>query len=68
MSNRKSERPKPPEPEGGGDMEPQLSPEIQAKIGQQLRKFYDSVVSEGVPDRLAQLLKRLDKPKDGEPN
>ncbi len=49
-------------------MEPQLSPEIQAKIGQQLRKFYDDVVSQGVPDRLAQLLKRLDKPKDGEPH
>jgi len=58
MSNRKSE--------GGEDNKPQLSPDIQGKIGQQLRKFYDDVVSQGVPDRFAQLLKRLDKPEDGE--
>ena len=58
MSNRKSE--------GGGDKKPQLSPDVQGKIGQQLRKFYDDVVSQGVPDRFTDLLKRLDKPKGEE--
>jgi hypothetical protein len=45
---------------------PQLSPEIQGKIGQQLRKIYDDMVNQGVPDRFADLLSRLDKPNDGE--
>jgi Anti-sigma factor NepR len=45
---------------------PQLSPEIQGKIGQQLRKIYDDMVNQGVPDRFADLLNRLDKQKDGE--
>jgi hypothetical protein len=39
---------------------PQLSPEIQAKIGQQLRKIYDDMVNQGVPDRFADLINRLD--------
>ncbi len=39
-----------------------LNREIQSKIGQQLRAMYDDVVQEGVPDRFADLLKRLDKP------
>ena len=37
-----------------------LGREIQTKIGEQLRAMYDDVVSEGVPDRFADLLKRLD--------
>ncbi len=41
-----------------------LGREIQHKIGQQLRAMYDDVVQEGVPDRFAELLKRLDKPSD----
>jgi hypothetical protein len=41
-----------------------LNREIQSKIGQQLRAMYDDVVQEGVPDRFADLLKRLDKPSD----
>ena len=45
---------------------PQLSSEIQGKIGQQLRKIYDDMVNQGVPDRFADLLSRLDKPNDGE--
>jgi hypothetical protein len=39
-----------------------LNREIQAKIGQQLRAMYDDVVQEGVPDRFASLLRRLDPP------
>jgi hypothetical protein len=52
-------------------MEPQLTPkkpkgqaalgrDIQAKIGLQLRSYYDSLV-EPTPDRFAELLKQLDK-------
>jgi hypothetical protein len=46
--------------------EAKLGREIQAKIGQQLRALYDDVVSQGVPDRFADLLNRLDKPADKE--
>jgi hypothetical protein len=38
-----------------------LSRDIQRKIGQQLRAMYTDVVSEGVPDRFAELLRRLDE-------
>jgi hypothetical protein len=37
-----------------------LNREIQAKIGQQLRAVYDDVVHQGVPQRFAELLSRLD--------
>lgn len=37
-----------------------LDRQVQAKIGQQLRAMYDDVVDQGVPDRFADLLKRLD--------
>lgn len=36
-----------------------LSREVQARLGQQLRAMYDDVVSQGVPDRFAELLNRL---------
>jgi hypothetical protein len=42
-------------PRSGG-----LDRQIQAKIGQQLRSMYDDVVDQGVPDRFAELLKKLD--------
>lgn len=48
-----------------------LDRQIQAKIGQQLRAMYDDVVEQGVPDRFADLLKKLDsagKRDDQEPN
>lgn len=41
-----------------------LSREVQQKIGSQLRAMYDDVVSEGVPDRFAKLLKQLDERTD----
>ncbi len=41
-----------------------LNREIQTKIGQQLRAMYDDVVHEGVPDRFAELLRRIDNPSD----
>jgi hypothetical protein len=37
-----------------------LNREIQAKIGQQLRAVYNNVVDQGVPDRFADLIRRLD--------
>ena len=66
MSNRKPKGHKDPDSEGGANKMPHLSPEIQGKIGQLLRKYYDDMVSQGVPDRFTQLLKRLDKPENGE--
>jgi signal transduction histidine kinase len=42
--------------------------DIQAKIGQQLRAMYDDVVNQGVPDRFADLLQRLDLPKNDKPD
>jgi hypothetical protein len=41
-----------------------LNPDVQGKIGQQLRAMYDDVVKEGVPDRFADLLRQLEEPKD----
>ncbi len=37
-----------------------LNAEIQARIGHQLRAMYDDVVKQGVPDRFADLIRRLD--------
>jgi len=41
-------------PKGG------LNSEIQARIGHQLRAMYDDVVKQGVPDRFAELIRKLD--------
>ncbi|PZA13068.1 hypothetical protein DNX69_04765 [Rhodopseudomonas palustris] len=40
-----------------------LNAEIQARIGHQLRAMYDDVVRQGVPDRFAELIKKLDDPE-----
>jgi hypothetical protein len=40
-----------------------LGREIQAKIGQQLRSYYDGLI-EPTPDRFVELLRQLDKPSD----
>ncbi|RJF64156.1 hypothetical protein D4Q71_12985 [Rhodopseudomonas palustris] len=42
-----------------------LNAEIQARIGHQLRAMYDDVVRQGVPDRFAELIKKLDDPATG---
>jgi hypothetical protein len=44
--------------------EASLGRDIQSKIGEQLRAMYDDVVSQGVPDRFADLLRRLDEKGD----
>ena len=40
-----------------------LNAEIQSRIGHQLRAMYDDVVRQGVPDRFADLIRKLDVPK-----
>jgi hypothetical protein len=41
-----------------------LNAEIQSRIGHQLRAMYDDVVRQGVPDRFAELIRKLDAPED----
>jgi hypothetical protein len=43
-----------------------LNPEIQARIGHQLRALYDDVVRQGVPDRFADLIRKLDSSEAAE--
>ena len=45
-----------------------LGRDVQARLGQQLRAMYDEVVSQGVPDRFADILTRMDSngSKDGQ--
>ncbi len=38
-----------------------LNAEIQSRIGHQLRAMYDDVVRQGVPDRFAELIRKLDE-------
>jgi len=40
-----------------------LNAEIQSRIGHQLRAMYDDVVRQGVPERFAELIRKLDVPK-----
>ena len=42
-----------------------LNAEIQSRIGHQLRAMYDDVVRQGVPDRFADLIRKLDTPEPG---
>jgi hypothetical protein len=45
--------------------EVRLGREVQARIGQQLRAMYDDVVSEGVPQHITDLVRRLSDQDDG---
>ena len=45
-----------------------LNAEIQSRIGHQLRAMYDDVVRQGVPDRFAELIRKLDAPEARCPN
>jgi hypothetical protein len=45
--------------------EVRLGREVQARIGQQLRALYDDVVSQGVPQHIADLVRRLSDQDDG---
>jgi hypothetical protein len=57
MKDLKSQASKSTTPGKGG-----LTPEIQSRIGHQLRAMYDDVVRQGVPERFAELIKKLDAP------
>ena len=50
----------------GSELDPAtgLGPNVNAKIGQQLRLMYGGVVSQGVPDRFVEILRGLDDPTD----
>ncbi len=37
-----------------------LTRDVQARLGQQLRAMYDDVLNQGVPDRFAELVNRID--------
>lgn len=63
MKDLKSQASKSTTPGKGG-----LTPEIQSRIGHQLRAMYDDVVRQGVPDRFAELIKKLDAPAAGSQN
>jgi hypothetical protein len=52
---------KPPTNKGG------LNAEIQSRIGHQLRAMYDDVVRQGVPDRFADLIRKLDASEPASP-
>jgi Anti-sigma factor NepR len=41
-----------------------LGKDVQAAIGSQLRREYQKIVDEGVPDRFVDLLRRFEKAKD----
>ena len=45
--------------------EVRLGREVQARIGQQFRAMYDDVVNEGVPNHIADLVRRLSEKDDG---
>ena len=49
-----------------GHTDATLGREIQHKIGEQLRAQYDEVVSQGIPDRFAELLRRLEDRSAGD--
>jgi len=42
-----------------------LGPDIKVRVGQQLRVLYGDVMDQGVPDRCAEILKKLDDLTDG---
>ena len=41
--------------------EPRIGPDLQDRLGRQLRAMYDQVRSEPLPERILDLLKRLDQ-------
>jgi hypothetical protein len=42
---------------------PKLGPEIQGRLGEQLRELHEEIIQQGVPSRFVDLLAELDKKK-----
>ncbi len=53
MSNEKQNKPA-----------PALGPAVMRTIGRELRAMYADIVAEGVPERFAEILRRLDEPNN----
>jgi hypothetical protein len=43
---------------------PALGPEVMAAIGRELRRMYAEIIAEGVPERFAEILRKLDEPSN----
>jgi hypothetical protein len=43
---------------------PRLSREVMAHLGRQLRTMYDDIIAEGLPERFAEMLRKLDEPSN----
>jgi Anti-sigma factor NepR len=43
---------------------PKLGREVMAAVGRELRLLYREIIVEGVPERFAAILRRLDEPVD----
>jgi hypothetical protein len=55
---------KEPRQRSGRTSSGRLEPDVQKRIGAQLRAMYTDVVNEGVPDRFMELIQKLDKPEN----
>jgi hypothetical protein len=55
---------KEPRQRAGRTSSGRLEPDVQKRIGAQLRAMYTDVVNEGVPDRFMELIQKLDKPEN----
>jgi Anti-sigma factor NepR len=44
--------------------EPALLPDTIAAIGRELRRMYADIIAEGVPERFAEILRKLDHPSN----
>jgi hypothetical protein len=45
---------------GRGKSKANLNADIRSRIGSQMRAMYDDVVKQGVPDRFADLIRKID--------
>jgi hypothetical protein len=43
---------------------PTLGPDIMAAIGRELRRMYAEIIAEGVPERFAEILRKLNDPSN----
>ena len=43
---------------------PTLGPEVMAVIGREMRRLYADIIVDGVPERFAEILRKLDEPSN----